>query len=173
MKQQIYLLLFLGFGLAACEQPVFEPRLPDLTMEGKNTFGCRVNGEVWLPFRKETNSPSRYASFSAQGLSILAGQWDGEKDEWISLIAHFEQAKDTTYSLGSNVSGLGWGSYQDGSTVFFTDEELNGKLHIVAFHLENDGKHRFIAGTFEFTARDASGQLVEVTDGRFDLRLDP
>jgi hypothetical protein len=37
--------------LASCEllniKP--KPKLPPITSEGKNTFGCRVNGKVWLP----------------------------------------------------------------------------------------------------------------------------
>jgi hypothetical protein len=24
--------------------------LPPITMEGKNTFGCEINGKVWVPF---------------------------------------------------------------------------------------------------------------------------
>src|SRR5687768_7246469 len=26
--------------------------LPPMTQEGKNTFGCKVNGEIWVPYTK-------------------------------------------------------------------------------------------------------------------------
>ena len=26
--------------------------LPPITQEGKNTFGCKVDGEVWVPYYK-------------------------------------------------------------------------------------------------------------------------
>ena len=28
------------------------PELLPITMEGKNTFGCKINEEIWIPFAK-------------------------------------------------------------------------------------------------------------------------
>jgi hypothetical protein len=50
-----FLLFFsLTLLLGACELfPEAEPEnvLPPITQEGANTFGCKVNGEVWLPYK--------------------------------------------------------------------------------------------------------------------------
>ena len=51
MRQLIILLFAVAlfpFHFSSCIEEGAEV-LPEATMEGKNTFGCLVNGEVWLP----------------------------------------------------------------------------------------------------------------------------
>src|SRR5262245_14741740 len=49
MKFFIYLkLLAVILFFVSCKKEL-DDNLPQLTFEGKNTFGCRVNGECWLP----------------------------------------------------------------------------------------------------------------------------
>ncbi|MBS1947911.1 MAG: hypothetical protein JST47_09105 [Bacteroidetes bacterium] len=34
----------------SCKKSVAEPQLPPITQTGANTFGCKVNGKVWVPY---------------------------------------------------------------------------------------------------------------------------
>src|SRR5690606_20882206 len=47
--------------------------LPLPTKEGKNTFGCKVNGKVWVA----------YAPFTAGGTIALEGNYDAETGSFI------------------------------------------------------------------------------------------
>ncbi|MCU0447511.1 MAG: hypothetical protein MUE85_21650 [Microscillaceae bacterium] len=42
-------LLCLSLAFATCKKKNVEPKLPPETQVGANTFGCRVNGQVWVP----------------------------------------------------------------------------------------------------------------------------
>jgi hypothetical protein len=57
MKIKNLLLFFFAtifFSSLQCKKDKNTPStvLPPITQEGKNTFGCKVNGEVWVPFYK-------------------------------------------------------------------------------------------------------------------------
>jgi len=54
LMRNILLFLSLAFLLGACELfPETEPEntLPPITQIGANTFGCKVNGKLWLPYK--------------------------------------------------------------------------------------------------------------------------
>src|ERR1700733_2066445 len=44
----LFLLLYIN---TQCKKSAPPPNiLPPMTQEGKNTFGCKINGEVWIPY---------------------------------------------------------------------------------------------------------------------------
>jgi hypothetical protein len=59
MKKYYFILALILLSQTACKKdkhingtgtpPPQQQQLPPITTEGKNTFGCLVNGEVWLP----------------------------------------------------------------------------------------------------------------------------
>src|ERR1700730_7257280 len=42
-------LLILVCG-AKCKKSMPSLTLPPITQEGKNTFGCKINGQIWIPY---------------------------------------------------------------------------------------------------------------------------
>jgi len=66
-----------------CENPPVpdpEPELPPITHEGKNTFGCLVNGKVWVAevdggfgmiHKIQTDRQTNYFILMEQGLAQL------------------------------------------------------------------------------------------------------
>ena len=70
-----------------CDKPLFQPNkdnteepeeLPPITTTGENTFGCLVNGEVWLPAGPDRyigvglmKPPGTFCSGQRAGLVIL------------------------------------------------------------------------------------------------------
>ena len=57
MKKYYFLLVYILLALPSCKKDKeisggggqTPQQLPPITTEGKNTFGCLVNGQVWLP----------------------------------------------------------------------------------------------------------------------------
>src|SRR5688572_22243113 len=45
MKQLLLISTYISLLLNSCQKE----KLPKLTQEGKNTFGCKVNGKNWVP----------------------------------------------------------------------------------------------------------------------------
>src|SRR5690606_28653311 len=74
VKKELLFLLVIAMlsGASSCKKETTEPNssnpnvLPPLTHEGKNTFGCKVNGEVWVA----------YAPYSISGPIALEGNYD-------------------------------------------------------------------------------------------------
>ena len=128
--------------------------LPEETQSGKQTFGCLVNGEVWLP----------RANFPYSGLTTTI-QYD-----ILSLTAG--KSNETIHMGVRNLTGIG--EYQlniDGQNVYYVKGENSfictaGKLTITTFNKTN----QIISGRFYFTAKNTIGDSVEIKDGRFDVR---
>jgi hypothetical protein len=152
-------------------ESVTEEKLPPITQEGKNTFGCLVNGKIWIPKGKVASTSNLDASYDP---SYRGGLFDVD-------------AYRTTDSEDSNIylymSGVTTsGSYdlcclEIGSVLF--DYSLNcyfdrdasiyraGELVITKFDLTK----RIVSGTFGFKAYKPGCDTVKVTDGRFDMKF--
>src|SRR3977135_4034858 len=46
----IFLFLVLCLSSIYCKKNNTEAQLPPITQDGKNTFGCKVDGLIWLPY---------------------------------------------------------------------------------------------------------------------------
>ena len=174
-------------------QPVPEPELPPITNEGANTFGCRIDGEVYIPrtpwaasFSGRPNIVNSYGILSDRDRFFVAtNNIDREDsiDQTMDIILERLVVGDTLW-LGTNDGAYPplyterYASFRNKtqSQRFATWSEdsltYSGYVVLSGLHYEYDGNPRFVAGTFAFTARNAdSTQFIEVTDGRFDVRL--
>lgn len=126
--------------------------LPAETQGGKNTFGCLVNGELWLP----------EGTFPYSGLKVSS--------DYGSTLT----ASNSTGVMSLRTDQLTEGQLIplfDNRALFSRDGEgfisTGGSLKISKF----DKVKQIIAGTFYFTAKNAKGDSVVVTDGRFDVKF--
>ncbi|MCB9240477.1 MAG: hypothetical protein H6608_05080 [Flavobacteriales bacterium] len=168
-------LLFLLALLPSCftetEEPVPEPTLPPITTEGNNTFGCLINGELFLAEKTPwggffEDDPLRYSFYSDSTVVIDAISFENR----------------TRIALQ--------GIYSNDSSLKLFNKELTGihKTHFVDNNLEIGGKYFYIlensqdsikylrndrkvvSGIFSFTAiHIASGDTLRIRDGRFDI----
>jgi len=178
--------LFLVLTASTCNKnPELDPNamLPPATQIGANTFGCLINGQVFLPYEPflsgkvpieidyqpssdgyhlYINAVNNSANFQSVGLfadsvTIMEGQ---------------------TYALKSrkngNASAASFLVYlpSRGSQNYLlstndTTARATGQLHISKFKM--DSTRLIISGTFWFNAFDNYGDSVNVTEGRFDL----
>ena len=178
------LLLFaiIGIQLIGCKKnnptpnPTPQPTtcdtcLPAITTNGAGTFGCRVNGKVWLPLGGHFN-PGQWVEFSNQDL-IVHG-YNDNKVEWIDI--EIGPITDTGYfNFRNKLLNTQWGSYTIYNSIhniyFEADTIKTGGFHLLRF----DPIKGFMSGTFEFDVYDKYHQhnndTIHITDGRFDLHL--
>lgn len=157
-----------------CKKLDLTPGLPDETQEGKNTFGCKVNGKIWLPYTEHTLDRAVEPEYDRGWFAVRV---EREKDPsqlmWLQLgdstgiqqktytlndgfYAYFQSQKEgkvDTYMAGPGSTGI--------VTITKVEEQppKNGRISTI------------VSGTFSFTAKDdISGQTVIVSEGRFDVK---
>ncbi|MFN3444607.1 MAG: hypothetical protein ACK44D_02630 [Bacteroidia bacterium] len=138
--------------------------LPPITTTGPTSFGCRVNGKVWLP-KDGWNFYSVKADYYERSISII-----GTKDEpWEKLGFGFDSISDTgTFTFPNNIiknSGASFGLINKPITErYIANPITKGKIRFLRFDIDS-GKY---AGTFEFDVYSNDFKdTIHITDGRF------
>jgi len=189
MKKLLLVPLMAVAWLCACRQeplpqePPFVPIdytvLPPDTQEGKNTFGCLVNGEVWVP-RVPIFAVTIYdkaISFDeSKGLGYGYGTFrlvDAPIDDWMSLsfgFTFFEPSVFHTTPDGSD-SSLFRVKFQRGNSGYYKPDYSVPLASNTWKVTKVDTVNNFISGTFEFTLIDETNpnDTLKFTEGRFDL----
>lgn len=162
MKNVLLSLLIL---LASCKKNDNSP-LPEATQQGKNTFGCLLDGQVFLP----TPSHNVFQPITAlQGYFYrheIGVRVYGEQGQmYLTLRDAFQPG---TYPLGETSTG-NFASLNRSMGLFYTSSTRGGSLTLTRI----DTVARIMAGTFEFSALDyyhgGTGSTIAVTSGRFDV----
>lgn len=178
----ITFLLVLVSGVYGCKKhgPA-GPTLPPLTHEGKNTFGCLVNGAVYLPKVSLFRSPvSCYYQKLYEGpdgfVFVVQGRFKGNNNCHSSSVTLYLDSIalqiGRTFPLAAYSTGKCEGSYlftEDcGTTMrtYATKDNANGEVVITGF----DDLKGIVSGTFWFDAVDDSGDTIHITQGRFDMQ---
>lgn len=169
MKLTHVLLLFLV--LISCEEDDNSlldsiDKLPPLTMEGKNTFGCLVNGEAFVP----RISTDVVGIFQGGFLQIGASVETIDRDQNIKMILDMSPILPGIYSMETADTSLAKADFDDTTDKnnicrYEFSDLVSGTLEIVFFRQDPD----VVAGTFEFTTVTEGCDTIRVTDGRFDI----
>ena len=180
--KKIIIILF-SFLLVSCskdnpfETPSTPDQLPPATMVGANTVGCLVNGEVLLPkggrlfgppivtcFYQFVNNQYHFSlGFSNNLQTHLRG---------VNVASHnivLQQGQIYPLILESNNSVFG--TYYDfmQQSDFNTSNSGGGELIITKL----DQANFIISGTFWFNAISSNGEIIHITEGRFDMQYTP
>jgi hypothetical protein len=152
-----------------------EPQLPPETTTGAMTFGCKVNGQIFLP---------KYGN-GRQGLYVqyvnLGNVPDGG---WHLNIPAYNYSTNKGVSIETDslllIEGM---TYQFKTTIgspnaFYRENIPNGvnvyqKLDVDIGNLsvkKHDPIQRILAGNFSFIGTDGNGIKINITEGRFDIR---
>ncbi len=186
MSYKFILLSSLFFiSLAASECKKHKPgnpidQLPPETQVGANTFGCLVDGKVFLP-KGPSLSPIltcyyQYIYYSSPtGYVFQVAARDNSNSSILNSInilsdsVKLEQGK--TYDLQETTKGTVRGNYRhwvnNSLDDFLTYSPLSGQLILKKF----DEINQIASGTFWFNAVNANRDTVHVTDGRFDMKF--
>jgi len=159
----IFIALLLSTALSSCKKE--DHVLPAITMEGKNTFGCYVNGELWLPKGRGDGSLPIFVDMTVNNfLAIYADN----RNSGITIAI-----KDTTgikvnhpYSLTDGLNFIA--SYliikKEISCQTKNPDVISGEVTLSKL------QNQIISGTFEFTTYNPDcGDTIKVTEGRFDI----
>jgi hypothetical protein len=128
-------------------------------MEGKNTFGCLVNGGAWV-----TRVSTDVLAFYQSGVLQVSASVDNSS---IDLIVLNGLTQGATYDLTNTPSHAATFSWVRPSGICFYEEEntLIGEFNVTKL----DQSKLIISGSFEFTTVTPVCDTIKVTNGRFDV----
>ena len=175
MKTQPLLLSFfltLFLLSSRCKKQNTEPQLPPETTTGAMTFGCKVNGKVFVP-KTGDGIPGLIVEYPFLG--------NGPGGGWFLNIAAVDRTSDflPRVSVTTDSLFLIEGTYQLKKEKGFAKGHHGYNLLLYQISIDDTGeliiiKHnqaqRIIAGRFSFTATNNNGEKVNITEGRFDVR---
>lgn len=186
MKKHILILLLpLLLILTNCKKDddhVKDPveLLPPATQTGANTVGCLVNGEAFLPKGGGlSGNKNCFYQFVDGGYHFgLSFRIIVNNDtQSVSLFTRDKVIEEgQTYILDANrfVDTIGRGAgyshfnYDAGiENYYFTTTAVTGEMTITKLDFENN----IVSGTFWFDAINDNGDIVEIREGRFDMKF--
>ncbi|MDA0198822.1 MAG: hypothetical protein OT643_08580 [Bacteroidetes bacterium] len=166
----LVLAVFIGCG----KQPADPPQLPPYTQEGKNIFACKINGEVFIAEGTiEKNSfdtkgvESSYRFWSNDTLVELESREEYPKKATVYVYFKYTLTKDT-FELNQKEKTVGI-IYLPVDDYVFADSKFNTDAINKGWVCVHYAEDKILAGSFEFTAMDSRGELVYITEGRFDI----
>ena len=148
--------------------------LPPATQDGKNTFGCRVNGEVWTPYYSCGLIQLFTQCKELQSMMVrVDSSINLPMDLTLSASREIVQGSFSGFNIGVRISRTG--NLIDSAIVLYAQQsgeyyrhppgDSTGILNLTKL----DTVNRIISGTFAFRLYNTWGDSVTVTDGRFDV----
>jgi len=175
MKPYIYFILIFSFITISscskpdeCENPI--DCLPQITQIGAQTFGCLINNEPFKPGGSQLSGPTLqidYTLIDGQYIFNLSGDNKESNKAIVISIRGEELQENTTYTLSKYERDSNFGEYLKSGSDHRTDSIHTGELHISQLDLV-DG---IVSGTFWFDAINDNNEIVEIREGRFDIKL--
>jgi hypothetical protein len=164
--QFIFLVILLGSckkdpPAAINPQPNAPLQLPPATQVGNNTFGCILNGKVWLPWNG-TNPPTQ-VTYINHKLAITA--WNMRTyGGGIFYLSCSNITKDTSIVISNDNA-----NNQNQLFAYYNYVPVHGCQGLFTLSRFDTINHIY-SGTFSFDAIDtAYAETIHVTSGRFDL----
>jgi len=177
--KNLFLLLIITTFFSSCERDYIKNNtLPPLTHTGANTAGCLVNGEVFVPKGKwfENVLDSSYSG-SHFVLHIYQKKINEIKTLSIHCLHPLHENLEMVYILDEKNLSLNSGGFAhlslyyfnslSDNTTYVTNDVFKGELVLTYFDFEK----RIVSGTFWFDAVNDKGEVVEIRDGRFDVKF--
>ncbi len=174
-KLKLPLILFACISIFATCKKEQENTLPPATQVGANTFGCKINGKVFIPKGSSgtgTPNPHVQYDFDLNGqpyLSIDASDYNTSSGGGVFLV-YRELSSVGFYPIVNLLKfSLGWPAVLGncGGQTLDTMSIFAGGGIITKLDIPN----HIISGTFDFKYKTLQCDTVNVTDGRFDIKF--
>jgi hypothetical protein len=185
-KNKVLFLLSILLLLYGCEKKDLT-ELPPATQEGKNTFGCLINGKLFVPRGKEYGGNLRLFLYGGDNLqlSVISNSDSSEMKikEYLDFniygidkegVYELKLRESNENILYSPVRYLRAINDRVNCSFSITNHNISGTLTITK--INRDPKNVFVSGTFEFTLtmrKPGFCDLItlKVTQGRFDIQI--
>jgi hypothetical protein len=163
----------------SCKKTVSE--LPVPTQTGANTFGCKVDGQFWVPagFGIAPTAPILEARYMPGWDVIINARNFSSSPTESEFEIHLKSVKTTgVYLLNSNTQKYPYQTANYGYYVsrkinplneWITNTQYTGQVEIT----KTDTLNNIISGTFQFTAINLynTPKPINITEGRFDVKM--
>lgn len=166
----IFMVLFTVFLFTACTKKDETYKLPLPTSEGKNSFGCLMNGVAWMPQNNEKAVGENLQFFydPAEGLSIKAIKIDQGVEEFIYITLK-DCNRTGKYSMDGNNMSVSYTNYKNENkciTLYSRNPEVKatGSININRF----DPYSGIISGSFDLNISRTGCSDIVLSNGRFD-----
>ena len=179
MKKILALLIFSFLFLAVkCPKPDNTKNqtppavLPPITQTGANTFGCLVNGRVWLPHQDHPNGSPNLESEYYKGyftVTVLNNTDEGGA-QYVTWAYKSIYRLGTYYfksAPGGGAPGAIYSNFLTNCQYYTNDQDsLNNYVTITRL----DSVNRIISGNFSLYFLPSAGgcDTIKITSGRFD-----
>jgi hypothetical protein len=175
IKLTLVPILFVLLCAASCGKDEDNDSLPPETQEGKNTFGCLVNGELWKNGKPTFTSRAYGANLLNNKLTIfsVSGASQSEKSIGISIS---DVTETKIYSFNSSKNQATYENYV--TSCFYTTDSISYTGTIEFTKLDKTNK--IVSGRFNFVGKkysypynqsdESCDSLISITEGRFDLK---
>ncbi|GAA3948002.1 hypothetical protein [Hymenobacter algoricola] len=172
------LALLTGSGCKKVED-IITPKLPEVTQEGKGTFGCMVDGKLWLPYVQHTLDSELEAEYSSTGGGIFhlraEQEPEGKPYQYIHLSVLNQPGvllKPGTYTAATGFEGRLQAGNEYVTTASGPATLTITKVEPRTVKVPGGGESRstIVSGTFSFEATHAGGHKATLTEGRFDVQ---
>ncbi|WP_026451386.1 DUF6252 family protein [Aequorivita capsosiphonis] len=176
MLPKYILLIFLATTISCWQNddddPPTEPvdQLPPATQTGAGTFGCLLDGEVYLPGNIPNKMDCVYQYVNSGYYLSLQGSKRDSNNNIIRISLNTKRKEiqqNETYNLLENIDENAYGSYFYNLNFSYTSLVHSGELTITKLDFDN----HIVSGTFWFDVKDSAGVVHEIRDGRFDMRF--
>lgn len=177
MKNKLVLSILVIALLASCKKEITE--LPDPSQSGSNTFGAKVNGQLWAPqgFGPIPAGNLLEARFIGNDLIINANNFASSPNETGFEIRVIGVTGAGTYPLNTTVSHPSFSA----SYAYYVKRNLTPQNEWVTSATSTgsitfskvDRTNGIVSGTFQFNALNLynTPEPLAVTEGRFDIKL--
>jgi hypothetical protein len=180
-SQFVSCIILVSIFIICCKKSSSGPELPSVAQLGKNTFGCKINGSIWVPNQKcnffsnpcSAMDVSLIKAYPDSSLPLALDVSFGTKidggNTYMSMISKNIQAPPYSYfsKIGNIFDSLGIMYVTSTAYVFYSRPNFGGSVEITKI----DTTARILSGVFSFILYGSNGDSVIVTDGRFDLNF--
>jgi hypothetical protein len=150
-----------------------------MTQEGKNTFGCKVNGAVWIPYY-QCGLINFLSKCEELHLGVTNADSVSKLPLDVQLFTSRKVGEGTFSSFNIYARILKSGKFDSSFSVYYTKDSVSYYPQNSVNYASNtinvtrvDTVNQIISGTFNFTLYGpygpGSSDSVVVTDGRFDV----
>jgi Family of unknown function (DUF6252) len=176
MKKAIILCTSILFLLSCKKDKMAE--LPPATQTGANTFGLKINGEMWVPkgFAGIPDDDLLKARVLGTTLIITAQNFSSSPTETEYELRLVNVTGTGTYLLNTDFTypnALVSYAYHVKRRLTPLDEWITSAAQTGSITLTRfDTTARIVSGTFQFNAENDlnAAQTISVTEGRFDIK---